>query len=1142
MDGIEVARRRAVEINAELIAKGQTIDRPYDLAIAAAASAGVEVQRVDRDSAMLNGARATYDPATPLITHEATGSDFNDAFLVAHEVGHVQLGDRTQPDRATDVDYSRPSELPPVGAERVEDYSRRQRREVQMDLFARELLLPRATARLLHVDRGMTSEEIAQTLRAPRAAVAQQLLDALLLPVAEADFAKVPAERALNDKQTSAAEHWGEAYLLEAGPGTGKTQALVGRVSWLLKTRKVDPRNILVLTFSNKAAGELFDRIAAMDTAAAAAMWIGTFHSFGLDLVRRFHHRLGLPEDPRMIDRADAIGLLEMEAPKLALEHYKNLWDPTDNLDKILAAISRAKDELVSPADYQSLVAAMETAADNEEARIEASKLAEVARVYARYEEIKNAISRLDFGDLVTLPVKLLAEHEDVRAELSALYSHILVDEYQDVNRSSVELLKKLRPTGEHLWAVGDAKQSIYRFRGASSVNLANFSTDFPGAKDGRLTVNYRSTDEIVRTFSKFAEEMNVAKRKESSLSADRGESGIQPEHRQAEYAADEIEAVAEAIEAFRKEGIDYRDQAVLCTGNDKLAKIGAALESLRIPVLHLGSIFERSEIKDLLSLLSVLVDQRAMGIVRAATMEQFAMSIGDAAHILQELARGAGPSPAWSAGPEQLPELSTEGRVALDALGRALAGFDERSLPWEVLSALLLDRTRIAAKLSTDATIASRAKSIAIWQLMNFIRSPAPGQGLPIVRLLDRIRRLVRLADERDLRQLPFSAQGLDAVRLMTIHGSKGLEFRAIHFPGASANSIPRSPNMFQGIETPDGLVRGESGTGKEVRHRAHADEQECLFYVAMSRARDRLIIYSPSKNAANARWGYSEYIDRIVPPAVRSLVHPALELPPEDAGRVDIAFEGRISIGDTKLAVYDSCPRRFYYSYLVEVGGKRFETTFMKMHDAVQMVVDWMVAQAPDQVEPTEVDRRLAQALDNTGVGGSGYAEEYRAIADTLVARLVESRTGMTKLPNPGLALDSGGTIIDVRVDDILEDADGRMRVRRIRTGHATKKSQTDTASSSLFFAGQVAFPGSKVEVVHLADSESMPIEIDPKKISARRSGIDKVIEAIVTGDLPPDRSSRTCPRCPAFFICGSLPPGTLVKKVPTGLTGSI
>ncbi|MFC7396508.1 UvrD-helicase domain-containing protein [Chelatococcus sp. GCM10030263] len=1141
MDGIEIARRRAAEINKQMIAKGSDIAKPYQLSLAAADAAGVEVQKVDKGSPMLNGARAIYDPTIPLILHEATGSDFGDAFLVAHEVGHIELGDRTQRDEARNVDPSRPSEMPPVGAERVEDYSRRQRREVQMDLFARELLLPRATAKTLHIDGAMTSENIARMMGAPGPAIVQQLLDALLLPEVDPNLVKIPVERPLNERQKAAAEHWGEPYLLEAGPGTGKTQTLVGRVGWLL-AKNVDPRSILVLTFSNKAAGELFDRIAAMNPAAAAAMWIGTFHSFGLDLIRRFHDRLGLPDDPKMIDRADAIGLLEFEAPKLGLKHFKNLWDPTENLDKILAAISRAKDELVAPPEFERLADAMAEAAETDETRTEAERQAEVARVYARYEEIKSALPRLDFGDLVTLPVKLLTQHEDVRAELSGHYTHVLVDEYQDVNRSSVELLKKLRPTGEHVWAVGDAKQSIYRFRGASSVNLANFAKDFPGAKDGRLTLNYRSTDEIVKTFSKFAEQMNVARGKDSSLEAERGVSGHQPEHRQVDYAADEIEAVAEAIEALRAEGVAYRDQALLCTGNDKLAKVGAALESLGIPVLHLGSIFERPEIKDLLSLLSMLVDGRAMGIVRAATMAQFAMDIGDAAYVIQSLAAGSAPEPAWSATSEQLPGLTPAGRDALGKIGKALAGFDEKSLPWDVLSTLLLDRTWIAADLATGATIASRAKSIAIWQLMNFVRNPAPGQGLPIVRLLDRIRRLVRLADERDLRQLPSSAQGLDAVRLMTIHGSKGLEFRAIHFPGVNANSIPRSPNMFQGIETPNGLVRGAEGTGKEIRQQAHLDEQECLFYVAMSRARDRLVLYTPTKNAAGSKWSHSEYIDRIVPPAIRSYFDPTLELPPEDVGKVDIVFDGKLSIGDTKLATYDSCPRRFYYSYLLEVGGKRFETTFVQMHDAVQLVVDWMVQQPPNQVDPAEVDQRLGLALEETGVGKSGYAEEYRVIAETLVDRLIVSRAGMTKVSNPGLVLASGGATIEVRVDDILEDAEGKLRVRRVRTGHATKKSQTDAASTSFFFAAQETFPGATIEVVHLAEPDSMRIEIDPKKLAARRAGVDKVVSAILTGDLPPNRSSRSCPRCPAFFICGSLPLGTLVKKISAGVTGSV
>ena len=1136
MDAIEIGRQRAAEINAELIVNGADISKPYELAVAAAERAGVEVQRVDKGSPMLNGTRAIFDPDMPMIMHEATGSDFEDAFLVAHEVGHVELGDRTQRYEASEIDTARPSEMPPVGAERVEDYSRRQRREVQMDLFARELLLPRATAKSLHVDGSMTSIQIAEKIGAPRSSIIQQLLDALLLPNVVADERKPTEERTLNKKQRAAAEHWGEPYLLEAGPGTGKTQTLVGRIKWLL-SRCVDPRSILVLTFSNKAAGELFDRIAAVDAEAAAAMWIGTFHSFGLDLIRRFHDRLGIPDNPKMIDRADAIGLLEVEAPKLGLRHYKNLWDPTENLDKILAAISRAKDELTSPTEFEALAIAMVDAAErtgDDDAKIAAEKQIEVARVYRRYEEIKGALQRLDFGDLVTLPVKLLTEHDDVQSELSDRYAHVLVDEYQDVNRSSVTLLRKLRPSGEHLWAVGDAKQSIYRFRGASSVNLTNFASDFPGAKDSRLSVNYRSTDEIVKTFSRFAETMSVAKGKDAGLESNRGACGRKPEHRQVDYAADEIEAVAEAIEAFRMEGIEYRDQAILCTGNDKLAKFGAALESLGIPVLHLGSIFERPEIKDLLSLLSILVDGRAMGIIRSAAMPQFRMGIEDAAHIVQQLAAENGPAPGWMRNSKQFPELTSSGRSALGKMSQAMEGFSADSYPWDVLATLLLDRTRIAADLASNSAISARAKGIAIWQLMNFVRNPAPGQGSPIGRLLDRIRRLVRLADERDLRQLPSSAQGLNAVRLMTIHGSKGLEFQAIHFPGVNTGSLPRSPNLFQGIETPDGLVRGLVGTGREVRTQAHLDEQECLFYVAMSRARDRLTMYTPTMQKGGRKWGHSEYIDRIVPPLVQRRVNPTLELVVQDERHVDVAFEGPITFEDTRLGTHGSCPRRFYYSHLLGVGGKRVETTFMKMHEAVQRVVDWVVSKSPEQVDPAEVDRRLVSAIEETGVNENGYADEYREIARTLIRKLIDSRAGMTKLPNPGLSLSSGAAKVQIRVDDILEDASGRTLVRRIRTGHTTKSSLTDAASTSMFFGARSSFPGAVVQIVHLAEEEPTPIEIETKKLSARRGAVDDVVSAIMAGDLPPDRSSRTCPRCPAFFICGPLPEGTLIKKV--------
>ena len=210
------------------------------------------------------------------------------AFLVSHEIGHVEFDGAGEANASLEPDPLRPAEAAPIGIDRVVDYGRRERREVQMDLFGREFLLPRFVVRRLHVDEGMTASAIATRIGAQFEVVAQQLLDALLLPPVTPDT-RTREEKPLNKEQKLAAEHWGSPYLLEAGPGTGKTQTLVGRVEWLLEVKKVPPDKILVLTFSNKAAGELVDRIAAKHPHAAAAMWIGTFHSFGLDIIRRFH-------------------------------------------------------------------------------------------------------------------------------------------------------------------------------------------------------------------------------------------------------------------------------------------------------------------------------------------------------------------------------------------------------------------------------------------------------------------------------------------------------------------------------------------------------------------------------------------------------------------------------------------------------------------------------------------------------------------------------------------------------------------------------------------------------------------------------------------------------------------------------------
>ena len=223
----------------------------------------------------------------------------------------------------------------------------------------------------------------------------------------------------------------------------------------------------------------------------------------------------------------------------------------------------------------------------------------EVATLFEAYERLLTARQLLDFGDLVALPVRLVEGSAEVRDALRARHEHVLVDEYQDVNRASVRLLKAIVSDGRNLWVVGDARQSIYRFRGASATNIARFAIDFPGAQAAQLGVNYRSDERIVDVFTEFARGMQAsAGALPLNLLADRGSTGERVELRVAGSADDEISALAASITALHEQGIAYGGKAVLCASNARLNAIAEGLEARGIPALRLGSLFERPEIR----------------------------------------------------------------------------------------------------------------------------------------------------------------------------------------------------------------------------------------------------------------------------------------------------------------------------------------------------------------------------------------------------------------------------------------------------------------------------------------------------------------------------------------------------------------
>ena len=433
MGSFESVRLAASGLHVQLVARGANGLNPQSLIDAAIQHFGFELTLLSLADPALKGARALFDGQSGTICCTDEGSSVDRALLIAHEIGHFVVHDNSTFCTASDIDPSRSTESAPVGLQKVEDYGAHERRELEANVFSRDFLFPRELAKKMYIQDGLTSFQIAEKTGLPLPLIRQQILDVLLLPeITATESSEMPKAVFTPDPvQERAAKHRDSPFQLQAGPGTGKTRTLVKRIQSLLD-EKINPQSILVLTFSNRTASELSERLTAALQDAGKGIWIGTFHAFGLDLVRRFHDQLGLPSDPALFDRSDAIAVLEEVLPTLPLNHYRNLWDPVIVLREILQAISRAKDELIGPTEYRALAEKMRLSAGSDEDAIKAAeKCLEVAGIYDRYEEEKRARGAVDFGDLIMLPALLLEKESAIKLAVQLRHRHILVDEYE---------------------------------------------------------------------------------------------------------------------------------------------------------------------------------------------------------------------------------------------------------------------------------------------------------------------------------------------------------------------------------------------------------------------------------------------------------------------------------------------------------------------------------------------------------------------------------------------------------------------------------------------------------------------------------------------------------------------------------------
>lgn len=1123
MDSFEAVRILARQKHEEACAVAGGVKSAIALLDGATAITGIARQAVPNNDPVLCGAEAILEPSVPAIFFKQSVSGEQAAFYQAHEFGHHWLDNAAGACSARDIDDTMPEERIPLGIQRVEGYGPRERRECQANVFAREFLLPCSDARRLFIDDRLSAEMIAQSFGIPSGLVHQQLAQALFMPDVEA--AAMPAHKApaLDDSQKAAAEAEDGPHLIEAGPGTGKTRTLIARIDWLL-ARNTDPASILALTFSNKAAEEMRERVSLSAPNAAPAIWAGTFHSFGLEVLRKYGHLQGLEPDVRLADPGDALLLLEERLPSLPLKHYIRLYEPALALRDILTAISRAKDELIGPAEYRAFGEAMLAAAgSDDDAREAAEKAIEVADIFAAYEDILRDEGVVDFADLIVRPVKLLQDHPEVVDAVRDQYRQILVDEYQDVNRSSGVLLKLLAGDGKTLWVVGDARQSIYRFRGASPLNIRNFEKDFPGAKRLSLDINYRSQDPVVRLVEAFGPKMRAsAGGLPAKWVANRGHQGGEIIMEIASDLTAEAAGLAQEIKRRHDNGTPYREQAILCRSHTNLARFASRLEAHGIPVLYLGDLFERPEIRDMLALLSFTCEPERGGLLRVARFPEYSIPLDDVRAVLAFAgAQKIYPLEAI-AHLDDIPNLTPEGRLGLALLSMHLDYVRQGTAPGALFSEYLFTKSRYLDTLLADSSVAGQQRRLAIFQLLQFSIEHKPvGSGNPRQQLLQWIRRLETFGDERQLRQLPSAAAGIDAVRLLTVHASKGLEFSVVYLPALGTAMFPVSP-QYNPCPPPAGMLT-------EDPKDSHAEEEECLFFVAMSRARDILCLsraerYGIARKASSLLTGIAAHLPRSPEAAARW----------RDAGPTEetddllahLAPEHDLYAAED-LDQYIRCPRAYLYQRVLDLSGARDDNAYVRFHRAVYAVLRWIGGmEAGSAVALDDAVAKLEAAWMEIGPADHPYAPVYREAADSIIERAVARRASGAVLLDADWHIVRPEGRIRLRPDHVESGPQGLV-VRRLRTGRPPKNKNIDDDIYALYHYGAAQEYGTAhVEALFLTTDEAVSVGMSDKVIGNRLAKYDDALAGIRAGQFPAKPDDRMCPRCPQYFICPGIP----------------
>lgn len=947
----------------------------------------------------------------------------------------------------------------------------------------------------------------------------------------------------LNQEQLEAVTHKTGPLLIIAGAGTGKTTVITRRIAWLIEQKICKPSEILALTFTEKAAAEMEERVDLLVPYGYTDMWISTFHAFGDRLLRDYSLDLGLPANFKILTKTEQAIFFRENIYAFDLIHFRPIADPLSHIQSLLNHFSRLKDELISPEAYQNHIdTKIATAFKTDSTRRvpvgamteeEKEKQQELARVYGQYQELMIQSGNLDFGDQIFYTYKLLKEHPQILKDCQEKFKFILVDEFQDTNYAQNEIVKLLAGKNGNLTVVGDDDQAIYRFRGASISNILDFKKAYPQLKQVVLNNNYRSTQEILDASYKLIQNNNPDRlevKNHINKKLVSTKQGTQPELLHCDTLSCEADTVVTKIQELAKtKGLDFNEFAILVRANNQATPFIQSLNLAGIPFIFSGasSLFEQPEIKMLIAFLKSLVyDDDNLAFYQLATSDLYNIDHLKMTELYTQATRG-------NRSILSLIESSSPD----DQINNLVSDIKKYSVQknesvGEVLYDFLTSKKYLHKLTQTDSV----ENEIKIHNIAKFFERIAQfnhsASDRGVINFLKNLELILEVGDETETASIDPE---IKAVNILTVHAAKGLEWPVVFIINCVADRFP-SRRKREALPIPEELIKERMPEGDY-----HLEEERRLFYVAATRAKDWLFLSSADDYGGKRTKKLSQFVLELLgEPQSQKVKH---HLTPSEKierfkkietcyHKLPNKFTGDIlRLSRQQIDDYYSCPKKFYFAHVVKIP--LLENQHLMYGTAIHAALDHYFRRKikGEKPELQQLVEDFKQNFRNVGFITRDQEELRKRQGLETLARFYDTDIGNTEIPNAveqEFEFTEDGVKIIGRYDLVFKNMDN-YEIRDFKTSDVREQKDADrrikesTQMMIYALAWQEKYGSVPKTSLHFIESGlTGEITFTENDLEKTKELILDVKEGLKKNDLAAKPDFNTCKWCAYKDIC--------------------